>query len=147
MSTFLLVLNVSFCLFANLTFNIHGNGFRLLSIYLQGVKMLVIMVLTFALTWLPLHIMMIVEDMDPAIYQTINRNMLWIAFHWLALSNTGTNCIIYFWRNRVFQIRLKQIISNITCEKFQIDEQERSFSFYSRSDTRRDSGRKSFKTM
>ena len=109
--------------------------------------MLVILVLTFALTWLPLHMMMIVEDMDPAIFKTINRNMLWIAFHWLALSNTGTNCIIYFWRNRVFQIRLKQIISNVTCEKFQINEQERSFSFYSRTDTRRDSGRKSFKAM
>jgi hypothetical protein len=53
--------------------------FRLSSIYLQGVKMLVILVLTLALTWFPLHMMMIAEDMDPAIFKTINRNMLWIA--------------------------------------------------------------------
>lgn len=142
------MLNVSFCLFASLTVNIHGNRFRIFSVYLQGVKMLVILVLTFGLTWLPLHTMMIVEDIDPTIFKTINREMLWIAFHWLALSNTGTNCIIYLWRNRVFQIRLKQIISNVTCEKFQLNERERfSFKRNSRSGTRRGSGQNSFKYM
>ena len=79
------------------------------------------MVMIFFGSWLPLHIVTVVGDADPTIYDDQNIHILWVIFHWLGLSNCGTNCIFYFLKSSTIKIELKRVFSRMTCRERYMD--------------------------
>ncbi|CAL8085984.1 unnamed protein product [Orchesella dallaii] len=67
------------------------------------IKMLALVVLLFAVCWLPLQM----YNMLQTIFQSINQyqyiNIIWFSFHWLAMSNSCCNPFIYAIYNDKFQ--------------------------------------------
>ncbi|XP_054036426.1 neuromedin-K receptor isoform X1 [Dryobates pubescens] len=72
------------------------------------VKMMIVVVLTFAICWLPYHIYFIVTG----IYQQLNRwkyiQQIYLASFWLAMSSTMYNPIIYCCLNKRFRAGFKR---------------------------------------
>ncbi|KAB1282542.1 Neuromedin-K receptor, partial [Camelus dromedarius] len=72
------------------------------------VKMMIIVVVTFAVCWLPYHIYFILT----AIYQQLNRwkyiQQVYLASFWLAMSSTMYNPIIYCCLNKRFRAGFKR---------------------------------------
>lgn len=61
------------------------------------IRMMVTVVVFYALCWLPIHVITLVGDHNPAIYNQQHMATLWMLFHWLAMSNSSYNPIIYIW--------------------------------------------------
>ncbi|XP_074388084.1 neuromedin-K receptor-like isoform X2 [Zonotrichia albicollis] len=74
------------------------------------VKMMIVVVLTFAICWLPYHIYFIVTG----IYQQLNRwkyiQQIYLASFWLAMSSTIYNPIIYCCLNKRFRAGFKRAL-------------------------------------
>lgn len=73
------------------------------------IKMLVIVLVTFCLCWLPLHVYTFVLDFVPQVLDRLNNNAyaaLFCTVHWIAMSSTFTNPIIYSFLNPSFQADL-----------------------------------------
>ncbi|XP_029870657.1 neuromedin-K receptor isoform X1 [Aquila chrysaetos chrysaetos] len=72
------------------------------------VKMMIVVVLTFAICWLPYHIYFMVTG----IYQQLNRwkyiQQIYLASFWLAMSSTMYNPIIYCCLNKRFRAGFKR---------------------------------------
>lgn len=77
--------------------------------------MLFAVVVTYALTWLPLHVLTILGDVDPSIYDHMYAHIMWLTFHFVAFSNTGTNPIIYFYMNKTFRGGFLVLFNKILC--------------------------------
>lgn len=77
--------------------------------------MLVAVVLMFIFTWLPLHSLNILGDIDPSIYDRMYVHMVWLGFHWLALSNSASGCVIYIAMSSVFRNGFKRCLHNVSC--------------------------------
>ena len=71
--------------------------------------MLVIVVAMFGICWLPLHLFTLVLDFYPEVMHTVDIQILtslFICCHWLAMSNSFANPIIYGFTNESFRVRL-----------------------------------------
>ncbi|KAK3091341.1 hypothetical protein FSP39_019107 [Pinctada imbricata] len=76
------------------------------------VKMLGLVVLVFALSWLPLwvcHIRLTFFTVDPATRDTLYRYVIPIS-QWLGLSNSGINPIIYCLFSKRIRLRIKAML-------------------------------------
>lgn len=71
------------------------------------VKMLVLVVVLFALCWFPLNCYVLLLS-SKAIH---TNNALYFAFHWFAMSSTCYNPFIYCWLNENFRVELKALLS------------------------------------
>lgn len=75
--------------------------------------MLVIVVVMFGICWLPLHAFSLVMDAHPEILANANGDQnqlrlltgLYLSAHWLAMSNSFANPIIYGFTNESFRVR------------------------------------------
>lgn len=76
--------------------------------------MLAALVSVFIITWLPLHILTIIGDVEPSIYDDMNIHMMWLAFHWVALSNSGTGCVILISMSATYRDEFKFVVSKVT---------------------------------
>ncbi|KAJ8318278.1 hypothetical protein KUTeg_003369 [Tegillarca granosa] len=76
------------------------------------VKMLVIVVTVFGLCWLPIHVFTLVIDYNPHLlqydtqYDAMFFMALFLSVHWLAMSNSFANPIIYGFTNESFRTDL-----------------------------------------
>ncbi|XP_045212427.2 RYamide receptor-like [Mercenaria mercenaria] len=73
------------------------------------VKMLIIVVAMFGVCWFPLHLFMLLLDFHPEILTSVSMETLttlFITFHWLAMSNSFANPIIYGFTNESFRADL-----------------------------------------
>lgn len=84
----------------NKTCNLNLNALQMLS-------MLIMVVLNYFFSWLPYHVITIVGDVNPTIYDSKTVHMIWVVAHLLSFSNGGTNVIIYYWRNRNYRMAFK----------------------------------------
>ena len=72
--------------------------------------MLAVVVLLFGLCWLPLHVFILLIDFHPEliIYTTPEQEKFFIAIyycvHWLAMSNSFVNPIVYGFLNESFRV-------------------------------------------
>lgn len=73
---------------------------------LQMIRMMVTVVIFYALCWLPFHVTTLVGDQNPEIYNQSFMPVLWLLFHWLAMSNSCYNPIIYIWMSPKFRAGL-----------------------------------------
>ncbi|XP_015707832.1 probable G-protein coupled receptor 83 [Coturnix japonica] len=73
----------------------------------KTIKMLMLVVILFAICWFPLNCYVVLLSS-----QTIrSNNALYFAFHWLAMSSTCYNPFIYCWLNDSFRAELKALIN------------------------------------
>lgn len=66
-----------------------------LSFLLQVVKMMIIVVVTFALCWLPYHVYFIVTGLNKRLSKWKYIQQVYLSVLWLAMSSTMYNPIIY----------------------------------------------------
>ena len=77
----------------------------------QVIKMLVVVVTLFAICWLPLHAFILLIDFRPDLteYETVSQKHFFVivysAVHWLAMSNSCVNPIIYGFLHDSFRVR------------------------------------------
>ena len=77
--------------------------------------MLVAVVTAYALSWMPLHVITLVGDSNPEIYNKVAVHMTWLFAHWLAFSNCAMNPIIYCWMNSAFRSSFLYMFRKVTC--------------------------------
>ncbi|XP_009564673.2 G-protein coupled receptor 83 [Cuculus canorus] len=77
----------------------------------KTIKMLMLVVILFAVCWFPLNCYVVL--LSSQIIHT--NNALYFAFHWFAMSSTCYNPFIYCWLNDSFRSELKALIS--VCKK------------------------------
>ncbi|XP_074649139.1 QRFP-like peptide receptor [Tubulanus polymorphus] len=73
------------------------------------IKMLVVVVVLFGVCWLPLHTFFLLLDFSTTISEMVTSrqelfNILYFAFHWIAMSNSFANPIIYGFMNDSFRV-------------------------------------------
>ncbi|XP_055878069.1 RYamide receptor-like isoform X2 [Biomphalaria glabrata] len=73
------------------------------------VKMIIIVVSIYAVCWLPLHVITLVGDSNPTIYNNPHMELVWLCAHWLAMSHSCYNPIVYFSLNATFRKSLKHL--------------------------------------
>ncbi|KAK6169378.1 hypothetical protein SNE40_020444 [Patella caerulea] len=78
------------------------------------IRMMITVVVSYALCWLPIHTVTLIGDQHPAIYNLPMMPVLWMLFHWLAMSNSCYNPIIYIWMSPKFRTGLKLSIQRCT---------------------------------
>lgn len=66
---------------------------------IQVVKMMIVVVTIFAICWLPYHIYFIVTSHMPELTTAPYIQDVYLAFYWLAMSNSMHNPIVYCWMN------------------------------------------------
>ncbi|KAJ6653254.1 hypothetical protein lerEdw1_009418 [Lerista edwardsae] len=71
------------------------------------VKMMIIVVCTFAVCWLPFHIYFLLQHFKPEWYEEKYIQQVYLAILWLAMSSTMYNPIIYCCLNDRFRIGFK----------------------------------------
>ncbi|KAK6169371.1 hypothetical protein SNE40_020439 [Patella caerulea] len=67
------------------------------------VKMMIVVVIIFAVCWLPMHLYFILVNIFPSIVHSKNIQQIFILIFWLAMSNSMYNPIIYCWMNARFR--------------------------------------------
>jgi len=72
---------------------------------------MVLMVVIYALCWLPLHFVTVLGDLRPIIWQFEHIRLVWIACHWLALSSCCWNPLVYYWTNDTLRAGFKYALS------------------------------------
>jgi tachykinin-like receptor len=75
------------------------------------VKMMIVVVSIFAVCWLPFHMYFILTSFMPQITNADYIQEVYLAFYWLAMSNSMYNPIIYCWMNSRFRRGFKQVFS------------------------------------
>lgn len=73
---------------------------------LQMIRMMITVVVFYALCWLPIHVITILGDHDFLIYDHPYMPIIWLLCHWLAMSNSCYNPIIYIWMSPKFRTGL-----------------------------------------
>ena len=78
----------------------------------QVTKMLVVIVIVFALCWLPLHVFNFAIDIAPYLLDEIKTQEderlflgLYYGCHWLAMAHSCANPVIYSFLNDRFMVR------------------------------------------
>ncbi|XP_041092087.1 probable G-protein coupled receptor 83 [Polyodon spathula] len=79
----------------------------------KSVKMLMLVVLVFAVCWFPLNCFSVLSSSKVI---SVN-NTLYSAFHWLAMSSTCYNPFIYCWLNNKFRTRFKSLLQICAWER------------------------------
>ncbi|XP_034943701.1 tachykinin-like peptides receptor 99D isoform X2 [Chelonus insularis] len=73
------------------------------------VKMMIVVVVIFAVCWLPFHVYFIVTPYLPEVTNEPYIQELFLAIYWLAMSNSMYNPIIYCWMNSRFRRGFAQV--------------------------------------
>uniref|UniRef100_A0A1A9WB26 G-protein coupled receptors family 1 profile domain-containing protein n=1 Tax=Glossina brevipalpis TaxID=37001 RepID=A0A1A9WB26_9MUSC len=71
------------------------------------VKMMMVVVLIFAVCWLPFHAYFLLTSCYPTITETPFIQEIYLFIYWLAMSNSMYNPIIYCWMNSRFRFGFK----------------------------------------
>ena len=84
--------------------------------FFQIVKMLVIVVAVFGVCWLPLHVFAMLVDFYEGFLQFESDQehmrvlIMFLCVHWLAMSNSFANPIIYGFTNENFRVRVNTFL-------------------------------------
>ncbi|KAL4711731.1 hypothetical protein ACJJTC_003498 [Scirpophaga incertulas] len=72
------------------------------------VKMMIVVVVIFAVCWLPFHVYFVVTSYYPDVVNYDHIQEIYLGIYWLAMSNSMYNPIIYCWMNSKFRRGFKQ---------------------------------------
>ncbi|XP_030576063.1 substance-K receptor [Archocentrus centrarchus] len=87
------------------------------------VKMMVVVVVTFALCWLPYHIYFILGSFNRDIYKQHYIQQVYLAIFWLAMSSTMYNPIIYCCLNQRFRAGFRRAFA--WCPFIKVSEEDK----------------------
>ncbi|KAK5900337.1 hypothetical protein CgunFtcFv8_025301 [Champsocephalus gunnari] len=73
------------------------------------VKMMVVVVCTFALCWLPYHVYFLLHEFFPELFEKRYIQQVYLGVMWLAMSSTMYNPIIYYCLNSRFRAGFQQV--------------------------------------
>ncbi|CAH1794468.1 unnamed protein product [Owenia fusiformis] len=73
------------------------------------IKMMITVVIIYAICWLPLHTITILGDLQPSIWHNQYMNVVWICSHWFAMSNSCYNPLVYCWMNAKYRNGFKHV--------------------------------------
>ena len=91
---------------------------RLIISLLQMVKMMVTVVVIYALCWLPLHSVTLAGDTNPsAVWSYRHIQIVWVVSHWLAMSNCCYNPFVYFWMSSNFRSAFCRLARRALCRR------------------------------
>ncbi|KAF8794946.1 RYamide receptor-like [Argiope bruennichi] len=79
------------------------------------VKMMITVVSVFTLCWLPLNALIVAGDEHDIIWQFSHIHYVWFVCHWLAMSSTAYNPIIYCWMNSKYRDGFRQVFVRLLC--------------------------------
>ena len=79
--------------------------------------MMVTVVVIYALCWLPLHTVTLAGDTNPAVWTYRHIQVVWIASHWLAMSNCCYNPFVYFWMSSNFRAAFRRLCGSALCRR------------------------------
>ncbi|XP_022245713.1 neuromedin-K receptor-like [Limulus polyphemus] len=82
----------------------------LLTALIWVVRMLVAVALVFAICWLPYHVYFIYAYHHPKILKTDYIQHVYLAFYWLAMSNSTYNPIVYYCMNNRFKRYFRKVL-------------------------------------
>ncbi|XP_058235928.1 neuropeptide Y receptor Y2, like [Hemibagrus wyckioides] len=77
-------------------------------------KMLVTMVVVFAVSWLPFHAFQLAIDIDSSVLVMRDFRLLYTVFHIMAMCSTFANPLLYGWMNRNYR---RAFMAVFPCEK------------------------------
>ncbi len=82
--------------------------------------MLIVVVVAFALSWLPLHLLNIIVDFAPPVALTdpdpendLTFYGIFYACHWLAMANNFMNPLIYNFMNDHFKVSANMLLKSV----------------------------------
>ncbi|XP_075972005.1 RYamide receptor-like [Anticarsia gemmatalis] len=106
----------------------HERDKQILNSKRKMVKMMVTVVAVFTICWLPLNVFIVAwtvngDDVEWSSWQ--GWPYVWFASHWLAMSHSCYNPIIYCYMNARYRRGFKQILGSISCLKMK--DSNRSF--------------------
>lgn len=78
----------------------------------KSIKLLVAVVVVFALCWMPLNLYHILTDFHPDTSVFKYDSTVFFVFHWIAISSTCYNPFVYCWMNESFR---KEVKSRVAC--------------------------------
>lgn len=81
------------------------------------VKMMIIVVLVYGMCWLPIHIVTLIGDYDPSVYELEHLKLIWNASMWLSMSHACYNPFVYVWMNKTFRRGFYRICATCCCRK------------------------------
>lgn len=76
----------------------------------QVVRMFIAVVSIFGICWLPYHMFYVYAYHNPMMTSSAYVPHLFLAFYFLAMSNTMVNPIIYYWMNRKFRHYFQEVM-------------------------------------
>ncbi|XP_046871452.1 tachykinin receptor 1a [Hypomesus transpacificus] len=79
------------------------------------VKMMIVVVCTFAVCWLPFHVYFLLHQFFPQLFEETFIQQVYLAIMWLAMSSTMYNPIIYCCLNDRFRAGFKQAFRCCPC--------------------------------
>ncbi|WAQ95588.1 RYAR-like protein, partial [Mya arenaria] len=79
------------------------------------IKMMIVVVIIYAICWLPHHVITIAGDINITFYNLQGMNIVWTASHWLAMSTCMYNPFIYCWMNAKFRNGFIKVFRCVTC--------------------------------
>ncbi|XP_053651877.1 RYamide receptor-like isoform X1 [Cherax quadricarinatus] len=81
------------------------------------IKMMLACVLAYTLAWLPLNLYIVLRDI-PSLFDALSERVhltLFFIVHWLAMSHTCYNPVIYFWMNSSFRVEYYRALRCFPC--------------------------------
>ncbi|XP_076290852.1 RYamide receptor isoform X2 [Lasioglossum baleicum] len=78
------------------------------------VKMMVTVVIVFTICWLPFNIITLIIDNKPKLRSWSGLPFVWMVLHWLAMSHSCYNPVIYCWMNASFRSGFINAISRFS---------------------------------
>lgn len=96
-------------------------------LYFQTVRMSLIVVLGYAIAWLPYNIVDLLYKYQAKLGESEHFPYIYIACHWLAMSHSVFNPIIYFWLNDSFRTTVLELF----CRKKAIERRRTSSTHFS----------------
>ncbi|XP_048514749.1 RYamide receptor isoform X2 [Athalia rosae] len=79
------------------------------------VKMMMTVVIVFTICWLPFNVLILALDNDERLHKWLGLPYLWAALHWLSMSHSCYNPVIYCWMNARFRAGFLQSLARVPC--------------------------------
>ncbi|XP_053376275.1 RYamide receptor-like [Mercenaria mercenaria] len=80
----------------------------------KNIKVFLLAFGAYCVCWLPIHVITIVGDVNPSIYDLKSVHVLWLFAHWMAMSNSAVTAMITIFLKSMFSSCLSKVFRKRT---------------------------------